>query len=170
MSSKTPWRTLWRLITKCALPMHLEAWNFAKSFWNVYLCCTRHPKSPWLHSGIKNVLTDVLIDALETHRRISSSSSPRDLKVYTELSKGLFMSFLILQVQHLLDSILESRMSSKTPWRTQINVGLLDDEILTRYWHMVLLVANFGIIAIYQSFQVGFLGWKRDSLTLFNPV
>ena len=72
-----------------------------------------------------------------------------------------------------LDRIQESIMTSKTPWRTQRKIGLLNDYIWTSYRiliQVVALVANCRIIAIYQSFQVGFLDCKRESLTLLNLV
>ena len=90
MFSKTPWRTFWRLITECALPKNLEAYIFAQTFLTVYLCQTWRPKSLWLHSEIRNVLKEFLVDAIVTHRKISSSSSPRSRKFCTELTKALY--------------------------------------------------------------------------------
>ena len=80
ISSKTPWRTLWRLKGECHLTVHLKTWNFEQSFLNIYICHSWRPKSSRHHSGIKNVLQDSLEDALETQRRISSSNAPWGLK------------------------------------------------------------------------------------------
>ena len=85
MSSKTPWRTLWRLKGECHLAVHLEIWNFAHSFLNVYTYHYWHSKSSKLQSGIKNIIQDSLEDALETQRRMPSNSAPKDLKFCTEL-------------------------------------------------------------------------------------
>ena len=82
ISSKTPWRIIWRLIGECPLPVNLKAFKFAQSCYIYNSWC---PNSSRLHSGMKNVLQDFLVDALETHRRISSFSSSKG----TELPKGL---------------------------------------------------------------------------------
>ena len=37
ISSKTPWRIIWRLIGECPLPVNLKAFKFAQSFLNVYI-------------------------------------------------------------------------------------------------------------------------------------
>ena len=132
ISSETPWRTLWKLKGECPLPVHLEVWNFEQSFFNIYICHSGHPKSSTLHSGIKNVLQDSLKEALDPHKRMFSKTlwlMPwrliGDLKFCTELPKCLYKSFLIHKVHCQLDSILESKMSSQTPWRTQRKVGVL---------------------------------------------
>ena len=107
--------------------MNLEVWHFAQSFLNLYIYHSWHPKLARFYSGIKNVFQDSLVDILETHRRFSSSNSPRGLKFCTELPKCLYKSFLIHKVHCQLDSILESKMSSQTPWRTQRKVGVLSE-------------------------------------------
>ena len=53
ISSKTPWRTLWKLKEECPLPVHLEVWNFAQGFLNIYICHSWHGKSSTRNSGIK---------------------------------------------------------------------------------------------------------------------
>ena len=107
MSSKTPWRMLRRLLAECPPPVHIEQ---QISHWASVIILTAFRN--------QECLQDYLVDALETHRKISFSRSPKNLK---------YMSFLILEVQSKLNSILESRMSSKTPWRTQRKIGLLND-------------------------------------------
>ena len=94
MSSKTPWRTLWRLKGEFHLPVHLENWNFTQNFLNIYKCHYWCPKSSRPHSGIRNVLQNSLEDALEKKRRISSSCIPRGLKFCTEPPECLYISFL----------------------------------------------------------------------------
>ena len=98
ISSETAWRTLWKLKGECPLPVHLEVWNFEQSFLNIYICYSGHPKSSTLHSGIKNVLQDSLKEALDPHKRMSSSSEPWGLTFCTELPKSLYISFLISKV------------------------------------------------------------------------
>ena len=88
MFSKTPWRIIWRLMGECPLPVNLKAFNFAQSFLNVYIHHSWCPNSSRLHSKMKNVLRDFLVNALETNRRISSSSSPTGRKFWKELPKG----------------------------------------------------------------------------------
>ena len=78
----------------------------------LYICHSWCPKSPRLHSGIENILQDSLGDALEKHRRISSSRISRSLKFCKHLSQCWRMSFLTS-----IDSIQDRRKSSKTPWR-----------------------------------------------------
>ena len=69
--------------------MHLKALDFAQSLLNVYICHSWHPKSSTLHSGIKNVLQDSLKEALDPHRRMSSSSEPWGLTLCTGLPYSL---------------------------------------------------------------------------------
>ena len=90
MSSKTPWRTLWRLKGECPLPVDREAWNFAHSFFNVYTCHLLIPKSSKLHTGIKNVLQASLEDVLETHRRMPLQCI-EETGFFTELLYCLYM-------------------------------------------------------------------------------
>ena len=85
MSSKTPWRILWRLKGKCPLPVYLLVWNFVQNFLDIYKCHSWQPKSSRLQSGIKNFLQVSLKEALDPHRRMSSSSEPRGLTFCTEI-------------------------------------------------------------------------------------
>ena len=85
MSFKIPWRMLWRLKGECPLPVHLEVWNFAKSFLNIYICHSWHQNSSRLYSGVTNVLKNSLREALDPHRRMSSSSRPTGSTFCTEL-------------------------------------------------------------------------------------
>ena len=78
MSSKPPWRKLWILMGERLLPVNQEVWHLAQSFLNLYMYHSWHPKLAKFYSGITNVLQDSLVDALETHRRFSSSYSLRD--------------------------------------------------------------------------------------------
>ena len=80
------------------LPLHLEPWNFAQSFLEVYTCHSWCPKSSRLHSGINNVLQDSFEDALETQMRMSASSAPIGVKFCTELPWYLYLSFLTTKV------------------------------------------------------------------------
>ena len=43
MSSKIPWKTLWRSQGEYPLPMHRGAYNFAQSFLHVYTCHSGRP-------------------------------------------------------------------------------------------------------------------------------
>ena len=113
MSFKTPWRTLWRLIGKYPRPVHWGAWNFIKNFRNIHTSHFWCPKSSRLHSGIKNVLQDSWEDALETHRRTSSTNAPRGLKFF-HIASSVFV-YVIPDIQSYLEPIQESRMSFKTP-------------------------------------------------------
>ena len=90
MSSKTPWRILWRLKGECPLSVERRSWNFADSLFNVYTCQSWRPNSYTLHKGRKNVLEDSLEDYQETHRRMSSSSEPKGI----EFPYCLYISFL----------------------------------------------------------------------------
>ena len=138
LSSKTPWRKLWILIGECPPPVNLEVWHFAQSFLNLYIYHSWHPKLARFYSGIKNVLQNSFVDAQETHRKSSYFSSPRSLKFCTKLPQGLYMSFFIHKVNCQLYSIQESKISSKTPWRTQRKVGVYLVSrfgLVTRYWY-----------------------------------
>ena len=108
MSSKTPWRTLWRLKGECPLPVDREAWNFAHSFFNVYTCHLLSPKSSKLHKGIKNVLQASLEDVLETHRRMPLPVH-RGNWIFHRAS--LLFIHVTFDVHSHVNSMQESRMS-----------------------------------------------------------
>ena len=116
MSSKTPWRTLWRLPGECPLPVHGGNWNFAQSFLNfihVILDILSHlgsiqesrmfSKTPW--GTLWRIIGDF---PLPVHQE-ACNFSLSFINVFTCHSWSQKSS---------LDSTQESRMSFNTPWRT----------------------------------------------------
>ena len=78
-SSKTPWRKLSRHIEESLPPVHQVEWNIAHK-----LLVYTYIKWPRSHSGINNSIQDILDDVLEMHRRITSSSGSRGLKILAQ--------------------------------------------------------------------------------------
>ena len=100
--------------SKSPLPMHQETWNFVHSLFNVDVCHSWHSKSSRLHSIIKNVLQDSLVDALESQ---NEGPLPKHLDTWYFIH-----SFLNVKICHSWcskSSRLHSgiKMSSETPWR-----------------------------------------------------
>ena len=72
MSSKTPWRMLWRYIRDCPIVVHLETGNLLPTT----LMFTPHhswrPKSPNIHSGLLGDLENTL----QTQKEIEIVTTP----------------------------------------------------------------------------------------------
>ena len=97
--------------------------KFCRDFYNMHICHSWCPKSSKLHSGIKNVFQDPLVDNnLETLCNFFSSSSPWCLKFFTELPNSLYKSFLIhevhsqLGIMRVLQDFVEDPMKSWFTW------------------------------------------------------
>ena len=56
MSSKSPWKMVWKHVGEYPVPVHLETWKLALIIFDVLLCHARSPESCRLHSQIRNIL------------------------------------------------------------------------------------------------------------------